>query len=275
MPTVKRPGVLKEVYHATLRLIQAWRMPTQLISPDETQYRAIDIKYLTPITRDIFPRQQANLCLIPRDQDEDKNRFSGQSLNAGIANSGGLYCSLQQQALVNEILHYARSETREDSVTKLPTPVWMPRDPTTGFPRHEIALNRKFIIKIRMMGTALVADLSPHNPGARQFITELENSPNVQAALNTSHSLPSPLWDQLFDSLDCSVARGIGLAVANSPALRGLKVLTVRPSERSDEETGDNLVWFGQNGHHIPCLWVEEAYVFSIAGQRTVYRVEA
>jgi hypothetical protein len=275
MPTVRHPGVLNEVYHETLRLIQAWRMPSQLISPETTLYRAVDIAYFTPITRDIFPRQQANLCLLPRDQDEDKNRFSGKSLNLGVPNRGGLYCSLQQQALMNEVLHYARSETRPDPVTKLPKPAWMPRDPATDFPRHEVALNRKFIIKIRMMGTALLADLSPHNPGARQFVTELENSPGVQAALNLSHSMSRPLWDQLFDSTDCSVARGIGLAVANSPTMRGLQALTVRPSDRSVDETGDNLVWFGQNGQQIPGLWVEEAYVFSISGERTVYRVEA
>jgi hypothetical protein len=256
-------------------MIHAWQMPTQIFGQDTTLYRAVDAEYLTPTTRGIFPRQQANLCLVPRDQDEDKNRFSGQSLNRGIANMGGLYCSLQQQALVNEVLHYARSGTRTDPVTKRPTPVWMPRDPATGFPRAEFALNRKFIVKIRLMGSALLADLSPHNSGARQFVNELENTPGVRAALSLSHSLPMPLWDQLFDSSDCSVARGIGLAVASSGTLRGLQALTVRPSDRSVDETGDNLVWFGQNSRQIPNLWVEEAYVFPIRGEPEVYRVEA
>jgi hypothetical protein len=95
--------------------------------------------------------------------------------------------------------------------------------------------------------------------------------------MGDSLSLPKSksLWDLLFDSLDCSVGRGIGLAVASSASLRGLKAQTVRPSDRSPEETGDNVVFFGHNGQQIAGLWVEEAYVFPIRGEMQVYPVKA
>jgi len=95
MPTVRRPGVLQAVYHRTLRMIRGWQIPTQLIMPDTTLYRAVDIRYLGSTTREIFPRQNANRCLMVRDEDQDRNRFSGQSLSSGVPNWGGLYCSLQ------------------------------------------------------------------------------------------------------------------------------------------------------------------------------------
>jgi len=165
-------------------------------------------------------------------------------------------------------------ETRKDPATKISKQVWIPRDPATGFPRTDFVLNRKFIVKIRLMGSLLVADLSPHNPGSRQFITDLERSADVHAALQLSRSLSNSLWDQLFDSEDCSVARGIGLAVASSTTLRGLQALTVRPSNRSVDETGDNVVLFGHNDQQVPGLWVEEAYVFPISGRMQVYPVQ-
>ena len=74
------------------------------------------------------------------------------------------------------------------------------------------------------------------------------------------------LWDHMCDGDDCSVARGIGLAVGNTPFLSALQATTVRPSDRSSEESGDNLVFFGRNGQTIPNLFVEKAYVFPISG---------
>jgi hypothetical protein len=62
------------------------------------------------------------------------------------------------------------------------------------------------------------------------------------------------------------VARGIGLAVGNSDYLSALQASTVRTSGRSSEETGDNLIFFGKNGHTIPNLYIEKAYLFPITG---------
>jgi hypothetical protein len=69
-------------------------------------------------------------------------------------------------------------------------------------------------------------------------------------------------WDEMNDPKDCSVARGIGLAVAEAGSLRGLSVQTVRESERSAEERGDNVVLFGSPGHSIAGVYIEEAYYY-------------
>ena len=55
--------------------------------------------------------------------------------------------------------------------------------------------------------------------------------------------------------------RGIGLAVANSP-YDGLIAETVRRSERSIAERGDNLILFGPAMKEIAVLWVEQALYF-------------
>jgi hypothetical protein len=92
--------------------------------------------------------------------------------------------------MVNEAMHYIRK-----------VGVW--------------ALTGRCVIKMRLMGSMLVADLSPHNPRSRRFLRELGKN----------------IWEQMVDPKDCSVARGIGLAIAQNRALRGLSVQTVRESE--------------------------------------------
>jgi hypothetical protein len=53
----------------------------------------------------VFPKQSANAALLIRDQNTDANRFTEQSLTAGIPAFGSLYCPFQAQALVNELSH--------------------------------------------------------------------------------------------------------------------------------------------------------------------------
>lgn len=269
MPVVRRPPVLAAAYRATSDMIRRWQMPTELIQPDRTVFRASDRKYLHYFVthgRRVVNRMAANQCLVIRDQDRDVNRFTGQSVCAGVPSWGGLYCSLQAPALVNELLHYAR---RDASI---------PRSGETGFPLPQNTLQIKFIAKIRLMSSVLAADLSSHNPGTRGFIEAIGHSDEFQAALHTPVARESalserPIWEQLFDSEDCSVARGIGLAVANSGFLRAMVVRTARPSPREPEETGDNVVFFGHGGQ-IPGLWIEEVYAFPPGNRPAIYPVE-
>jgi hypothetical protein len=114
----------------------------------------------------------------------------------------------------------------------------------------------KCVIRMRLMGPILVGDLSPHNPRARQFLCDLGTE----------------TWDQMVNSEDCSVARGIGLAIAQS-TLRGLSVQTVRESERSPGERGDNLVLFTAPGGAISGVYIDEAYYFTSSGSREVFQV--
>ena len=271
MPVARHHTIVKAVYEEARRRIGDRQIPTELIDPSRTLYRSIDQQYVRINTNGIFPKQYANQALVIRDQAMDTNRFSGQSFDPNIPAQGGLYCSSQQQAQINELLHYARSEKIVVGPTQIRS---LPRDSKTGFPRSDAALNRKCIVKIRMMSSVLVADLSPHNMGARRFVEDVGGAPGVQSAFRIAKVAQRQMWDELCDGQDCSVARGIGLAVANSTYLNALQVATVRPSERSAEEIGDNLVFFGSNGQQVPGLWIEEAYLFPLAGDPQVYPVE-
>lgn len=246
MPCVKHPDVLRAVYRATLKAIEAGELTTELLGPERFVYRATDLGRFLIYPNGAVNKKEVGKLLEVRDENTDRNRFSGASKNADVPSHGGLYCSLQQSALVNELVHYAGKQ--------------IPRD---GLGRPSVAhtLEAKSIMKIRLMGAVHVADVSPHNPGARRLVESIGKSSEVQKALHSAGTLGAWIWDRLFDGEDCSVARGVGLAVAKT-GYRGLQASTVRPSARSHEETGDNLVLFGHNGSTPPGLMIEEVYLF-------------
>jgi hypothetical protein len=235
---MKDAHVLAAAYATAAKKIRPREIPTLVIQAGQTVFRSIDPN--SPYTMLPKPKPgthvskfQANLLLVPGDGAVDlKNRFSGPSHNPGIPSAGGLYCVLQQQALVNESTHYSGKAA-----------FW--------------ALSGRCVLRIRLMGSMLVADLSPHNPRARRFLREMGRD----------------AWDQMIDPDDCSVARGIGLAVAHSGFLRGLSVQTVRMSERSADERGDNLVLFAAPGQAVSDLYIEEASYFGKTSKPEVFPV--
>jgi hypothetical protein len=105
-------------------------------------------------------------------------------------------------------------------------------------------------------------------------LDDVGQTAGVQSAYRNARVPQRSTWKDVCDGQDCSLARGIGLAVANSSYLGALQVATVRSSERSDEEVGDNLVFFGPNGQQAPRLWIEEAYLFPLVGDPQVYPVQ-
>jgi len=107
------------------------------------------------------------------------------------------------------------------------------------------------------MGTALVAELSPLNPRAMRFLREL--GPKT--------------WEEMTDPGDCSVARGIGLAITHSSYLHGLSVETVREPERSADERGDNLVLYARQGQAVPNLYIDQTWYFGKTSQPEKYPV--
>ena len=266
MPTVRDPAVLKAVYLETARLISERSIPTEILSAPRTLFRYFSREYVSLRADGVFSRHLANRALVVRDS-SGTNRFSGAPGIGGVPDWGGLYCSTQQQAQINELLHYMRKETVNPEMVKrgLATPTKIPQD-AHGFPHAGASLNLKCIVQIRIMGAFTAADLSPHNPGARSFLDKIGSAAAVQSALRAAGRPGHSLWDQMCDGDDCSVARGIGLAVANSDYLSALEASTVRGSARSSEETGDNIVFFGRDGQAIPNLYIEKAYVFPIAG---------
>ena len=254
--------LLRAVYDEAMRLIDLRRIPTEIIPASSSMFRAFDQQYAIINTQGVFPKQSANAALVIRDQLSDANRFSGQSFTTAITAFGGLYCSLQAQAVVNELCHYARTNQK------------IPRSQPTGVPNVDAALRGKCIVRIRTMSSVLAGDISVHNPGTATFFDELSRAPAVQAAMRAAGRGGHPLGNQINESEDCSAARGIGLAVANTPWLRALKATTVRASDRSLEELGDNLIFFGHNGEQVPALYIDESYLFPLRGEPIVCPVE-
>jgi hypothetical protein len=261
---VKSPALLAAVYHATLR--RAGDAPTSLIPSESTFFRAFDQTYFTVDThRRILRRDQAMNTLVIRDQHSDQNRFTGLSHDLRIPSCGGLYCALQQQALVNEVAHYVEAARSQSAATRgaaAPKPV----------PRTAV-FNTKAAVKIRALGPVLAVDLSPHNAYGLSFVNSIGADGGVQSTMKAAGKGPTPFWDAMNDGVDCSVARGLGLALAKH-GYQALCVQTVRTSERSPLERGDNLIFFGHQGQVVHNLSVVEAYLFPVVGRLEVYPVE-
>ncbi|HEX3876333.1 MAG TPA: hypothetical protein VHW24_05070 [Bryobacteraceae bacterium] len=226
MPTVKNPAALKKAYEAALPKVKSNDFPTTMVVGGHTLFRAINP--LSPYSMLPKPAAGAAVSLaatVPLLQPGDigregNNRFTGPSYNPGIQPIGGLYCVLQQQALVNELTHYSGKAA-----------AW--------------AVSGKCILRVRVKATITVADISPHHSHGMRFL----------------RSLGPKVWDQMNDPDDCSVARGIGLAFATARFLHGMSVQTVRESERSAEERGDNLVLFSTAGP-VQGVEVDKVYYF-------------
>jgi hypothetical protein len=264
MPLALFPKLLTAVYRETL--LAAESAPSTILGSGSTVFRAFDQVYFTVDThRHILRRDQADNALIVRDAHSDQNRWTGDSGDSAIPSWGGVYCALQQQALVNEVAHYVESaRTAAASASGAPAPSPLPRPAT---------LNQKCVVKVRLLGPHLAADLSPHNPGWAAFLKRLEDAPSVKRELAATNRPAKTIRQAINDPTDCSVARGIGLALANH-GYSALVVETARTSERSVLERGDNLIFFGRQGERIMNLSVEEAYLFPLVGPPVVYPVE-
>jgi len=238
MPDVKRPAALAKVYHAACQKIQNRDIPTLPVGSGQPLFRSINpaspyTSLPKPAAGGHVSKALANRLLVPGDGLIDlHNRFSGPSGDPGIGPASGLYCVLQQQALVNESTHYSTKNA-----------FW--------------ALSGRCVLRLRVMGTIMVAELSPHNPRAMRFLREL--GPKT--------------WEEMTDPNDCSVARGIGLAIAHSGYMHGISVQTVRDSERSADEQGDNLVLFAPAGSPVPNLYIDQAWYYGKTSKPDVYSV--
>jgi len=146
-----------------------------------------------------------------------------------------------KQALVNENIFYWKKRSLESGK---PGPGRLLQAAKKGI--AEAALADRCVSKIVLMNQLVVADLSPHNPGTTNFLKLVEETPGYLDLLrNTQYSSLVSLWHRITDGDDCSVARGIGLAIANSHRLKGLVIQT-------DQE--------------IPNLYVDEVFYFDDAG---------
>lgn len=262
MPIVKFPALLASVYEAASR--RASDSPSNLIFAGNTFFRSFSQDYFVVDTQRPILRYEYAIKALTIPKDDGTNRFSGASLNTKIPSWGGLYCSLQQQAVVNEAAFYRQAARMEKAAAAgSPAPNPLPRS---------VALTGRAVLKVRALGPILAADISPHNPDAHSFIHSIGSDPGVQSALQAAGKGSKGIWEGMNDGEDCSIARGIGLGLAKFH--RALCVQTVRTSERSALERGDNLIFFGLEGEKVDNLSPVEAYLFPIVGEPIVYPVE-
>lgn len=256
MPAVIHPSKLKAAYEAASRLIKEQKIPSGLLEVNQRLYRLIDptkdySKLTKPLAGGYVSKEEAFHLMIPADGSDlvpgfarmNRNRFSGLSDSPSIPPAAGLYFSLQQQALMNETMHYANFLPHEPSALQI--------EHTSGKMslKDNGPLSGKCILQFRILGTMLVADLSPHNPGAEHFFSAIGK--------NT--------WNEVQNPDDCSVARGIGLAVANSGFLSGLIAQTVRVSDQPGK-CGDNVLLYAVPGRQIQHISLERAMFFDTVG---------
>lgn len=262
MPTVARKDVLAAAYEATLGAVKNGGVPTTPLTAGHTLFRAVAEKYIPkPAPGGSVSKRVAESALQPRDgasgsERNDKNRFTGLSYNPGIPGVGGLYCVLQQQALVNEAMHYARMEAEVMKAVR------------EGAQLRDAALANRCVVKMVLMGRLLLADLSPHNPGTDKFFQRISDQPGLtQLLANTQYASKVSFWDRLVDSDDCSVARGVGLALSSLGYVNGIVAQTVRRSGRSIDEKGDNVVLFGRAGSSVPGVYIDQIFYFDAIGK--------
>lgn len=262
MPTVARKDVLEAAYKATLAVVRDGGVPTTPLMAGDILFRSIPQIYLPrPVPGGSVSKGKAGSALEPRDgetgsEQRDKNRFTGLSYSSGIPAVAGLYCVLQQQALVNEAMYYGRKEDAVMGAVR------------AGTPLSSAALADRSIVKIVLMGRFVMADLSPHNPGSKNFFQKISDQPGFMELLaKTQYASKVSFWERLVDGDDCSVARGVGLALSSIGYLNGIVAQTVRRSRRSLDEKGDNVVLFGKSGRPIPGLRVDQVFYFNPTGK--------
>ncbi len=243
MPVLQQAAVFRAAYDAMKALLDRREAPTRQLYGNQYVFRSVAAQYLPrPASGQFATDAQQRAALSPFDEGADRNRWSGTAA-PGVAPCGGLYCVLQQQALVNEVMHYFRGQ----------------RGPLSPF--HPAAFADKAIVKIRVNRTVLCVDLSSSNPYSKDFLALLLDCIARQSTQPVRGPFPHTNALEIHRALgahDASIPRGIGLAVAHCGFAPALIVPTLRFSDRSIHERGDNIVFFGSNGKPIPGLTVEE-----------------
>jgi hypothetical protein len=229
MPSARNPVVFEQAFHAASALLAGNDFPTRQIGLHRDQlFRYVDRKFLPkPASGAFASTAQQNAAISPFDEYNDSNRWSGKSPVISIPGKGGLYAVIHPHALINELRHGNAKWN----------PAW-----------NEKKLDQFVIVELRIARAQLMLDLSPANPGAARF----------WKLFWTKSKLNEHIHQPRLKSEDCSIQRAIGLAVAHCQFLQGLIVQTIRTSDRSAGEVGENIIFFGPNAKPIPHLVVEK-----------------
>lgn len=231
MSRVRDLNLFHAVHHATAERLKAGRAPDLVVFPHSLGFvRAVDREYLTNRFKQFDPQTvPANLQV--RDALRDRNRFSGltPSHAGGGIQTGGVYFSRHPAALLNELRNYSG---RRKPITKV--------------------LARKGVISLEVVQCMQLLDLSAYSHHTSRFLTDIAQDSDVQDAMRHNNLVQQGLRFKqlLLHPNDYTVARAIGLAVAENHQLDGVQFRTARDSDRPGE-SGDNVVLYGPDGRVV------------------------
>jgi hypothetical protein len=255
MASVKDDDALVKAYLAMKKRLDAVDLPTSLINTGHTIFRYINPasphSLLTkPGKGQCVTRADANKLLAPGDGIKELgNRYSGPPEQTAIyqswapkPGSAAVAAGIRPMGGFYCALQQQAIVLEASHHNRRVAP-W--------------ALTGKCVLRMRVIDQFTVADLSPHNPTSRRLLRELGRG----------------VEDEMKDSKDCSVARGIGLAIAQCGYLSGMTAQTVRESERSEEEKGDNLVLFAPQNVKLAYLEVDKVIYFGKTREPEIFDV--
>lgn len=244
---IKDPKLFEAVYRATARRLGDSSAPTVTLYPKQDGLvRSVKAQHLHNQYHAFDPGAVLG-NLVVRDAAMDWNRFSGSGPGGKVAPKGGLYTSRHASPMMGEIWHYAPGKT----------------------PNVARALASRGVLRLRILRMLTLLDLSRYSPRTDAFLDALEGDSDVRAALAANpRYAASRLSRLLLADDDYTVGRAVGLAVAESPLVDGLKAGTARHSDRPGE-TGDNVVLFGPDGQPIRrMVEVDEVFLFRYDAKR-------
>ncbi len=228
MSKIRDVDLFQAVRHATAERLEAGRAPTMPVFPYKLGLvRSVDRGRLANRFRQFDPQKvSANLKVY--DALKDMSRFSGITPFQEVSH-GGVYFSRHHAAMINEARHYSRG--------RRPVPK---------------ILARKGVISLEVVSFMLMLDLSAYSREADNFLADIGQDSDVQAAMghNALAQEGLGLKQLMLHSTDYTVARAIGFAVAENLQLDGVQFGTARLSDRPGE-TGDNVVLYGPEGQVV------------------------
>jgi len=240
MASIRNKKLLEEAYHATKSKLDAGDFPSTLLHPNVPFYRYINpaSQYTLlpkPPTGSPLSKALADTLLVPADSIKDFGNRSSGPSPIPAIPSNAGLYCAGQQQALVNEMSHHRGIA----------PKW--------------ATANHCVLRLRASTILPVADLSPHNPRATRWVKELGKD----------------MWKRMIDPDDCSAARGIAYAIAASGFFRGICSQTVRPSDRSLDERGDNIVLFSKPGLAVPYVHVDKAYYFGRKSEPEVFTVDS
>lgn len=266
---INQPALYEAVFKAAKAKVEGLKgrgVPDRLLMPGEvTLYRSVESHYVPILACDAVTQQSqvshsaVRKCLLVRDQNTSKNRFTGQTATGSPGPTGGVYFFINEGAGMAEMLHYGEKGS-DEAVGKNDYANMLPYDVTTKRVSVNYLLARKCILKARLTKPIRVADMSLCSQSSwgevRRFLNEIGKEPEV-SKLIVGQNIP----DLMVHENDYSVARAIGHAIQSSLDYSGMLAQTARVSERPGE-SGSNLILFGDDGSVVSGLDVDVALYF-------------